>query len=83
VTQLYPRELGFLYVISYDLKGYGEGILTLHQPGGPGPRIYIYIYIYILQEQVSQSVCKLANVKLIFQYSGSQSAGNQSVTEIG
>jgi hypothetical protein len=56
VAQLYPRTLGSLYAISYDLQGYGGGILTLP------------VYIYILQEQdgpvkvtlrptASQSVC--------------------------
>jgi hypothetical protein len=45
VAQLYPRAQGFIYVVSYDSQGYGGGILTLPQPGGPGPRIYI------LQEQ--------------------------------
>jgi hypothetical protein len=29
VAQLYPRALGSIYVISYDLQGYGGGILTL------------------------------------------------------
>jgi hypothetical protein len=28
VAQLYPRELGSLYVVSYDSQGYGVGILT-------------------------------------------------------
>jgi hypothetical protein len=41
VAELYPRALGSLYVVSYDSQGYGGGILTLPQPGGPG-RIYIY-----------------------------------------
>jgi hypothetical protein len=36
VAQLYPRALGSLYS-----QGYGGGILTLYQPGGPGPRTYI------------------------------------------
>jgi hypothetical protein len=41
VAQLYPQALGSIYVASYDLHGYGGGILTLPQPGGPGPCIYI------------------------------------------
>jgi hypothetical protein len=28
VVQLYPRALGFLFLASYDLHGYGGGILT-------------------------------------------------------
>jgi hypothetical protein len=40
VAQLYPQALGSLYIASYDSQGYGGGILTLYQPGGPGPRIY-------------------------------------------
>jgi hypothetical protein len=28
VAQIYPRALGFRFVASYDLQGYGEGILT-------------------------------------------------------
>jgi hypothetical protein len=47
VAQLHPRALGYLYVVSYDSQGYDGGILTLPQPGEPGPRIYVYI----LQEQ--------------------------------
>jgi hypothetical protein len=42
VAQLNPRELGSLYVASCDSQGYGGGILTLSQPGRPGPRICIY-----------------------------------------
>jgi hypothetical protein len=45
VAQLYPWALSSLYVASYDSQGYGGGILTFPQPGGPGSRIYI------LQEQ--------------------------------
>jgi hypothetical protein len=41
VAQLYPGALGSLYVASYDSQGYGGGILTLPQPGGPGPCVYI------------------------------------------
>jgi hypothetical protein len=41
VAQLYPRALSSLYLVSYDSQGYSGGILTLHQPGGPGPRTYI------------------------------------------
>jgi hypothetical protein len=40
VGQLYPRALGSLSVASYDSQGYVRGILTLYQPGGPGPLIY-------------------------------------------
>jgi hypothetical protein len=40
VAQLYPRALGSLYVVSYDLQGYGGDILTLPLPGGTGPCIY-------------------------------------------
>jgi hypothetical protein len=38
--QLYPWEMGSLYVVSYDSHGYGRGILTLPLPGGTGPCIY-------------------------------------------
>jgi hypothetical protein len=39
VAQLRRRTLGSLYVVSYDLQGYGGGILTFPQPGGPGSPI--------------------------------------------
>jgi hypothetical protein len=39
VTQLYPRAMASLSVASYDSQGYGGGIVTVPQPGGPGPRI--------------------------------------------
>jgi hypothetical protein len=45
VTQLYPQALCSLYLTSCNSQGYGECILTLPKPGGPGP------HIYILQEQ--------------------------------
>jgi hypothetical protein len=32
VAQLYPWALNSLYVVSYDLQGYGGGILILLQP---------------------------------------------------
>jgi hypothetical protein len=41
LAQLYPRVLGSIYVASNDSQGYGGGILTVPQPGGPGLRIYI------------------------------------------
>jgi hypothetical protein len=41
VAQLYPRALGSLYVASCDSQGYGGGIVTFPQPGGPGSRNYI------------------------------------------
>jgi hypothetical protein len=41
VALLYPQGLGPLYFVPVDSQGYGGGILTLPQPGRPGPRIYI------------------------------------------
>jgi hypothetical protein len=41
LAQLCPRALGSLYITSCDSQGYGGGILTLPQHGGPGPRICI------------------------------------------
>jgi hypothetical protein len=38
VVQLYPRALGFLFVASYALQGYGGGILTRLLTGKP----YVY-----------------------------------------
>jgi hypothetical protein len=35
-----PRAMGSLYVVSYDSRGYGGGILTLPLPGGIGSSIY-------------------------------------------
>jgi hypothetical protein len=46
MAQSYPWALCSLYDASYDSQGYGGGILTLPQTGGPSPRIY-----YIAQEQ--------------------------------
>jgi hypothetical protein len=57
LAQLYPRALGSLYVASCDSQGYGGGILTLPQPGGPGPRIYIYIYISLRNRMVQSKSC--------------------------
>jgi hypothetical protein len=37
MAQLYPRALGSLHVVSYDSQVYGGCILTLPQPGVPGP----------------------------------------------
>jgi hypothetical protein len=35
VAQLYPRDLGSLFVASYDSQGYGGGIVTsLHTGNG-------------------------------------------------
>jgi hypothetical protein len=64
VAQLYPRALGSLYVVSYDLQGYGGGILTLNLPGGQVP-VYIAFRNRMVQSKVkvmlrptaSQSVC--------------------------
>jgi hypothetical protein len=41
VAQLYSRALGSLYIASYDSRGYGGGILTLPQRGGPSSLLYI------------------------------------------
>lgn len=36
VAQLYPQDLGFLFVASYDAQGYCGCIRTRHRPDGPG-----------------------------------------------
>jgi hypothetical protein len=41
MVQVYPQALGSFFVASYDSQGYCGGIVTLPQPGGPGPRGYI------------------------------------------
>jgi hypothetical protein len=60
VAQLYPRAFGSLYVVSCVSQGYGGGILTLPQPGGPGPRIFI------LQEQDGTYVHRQFQVQVVF-----------------
>jgi hypothetical protein len=52
VVQIYPRELGSLFVSSYDSQGYGGGILSrLHtvvtSDSSHWLSLYIYIYVYI------------------------------------
>jgi hypothetical protein len=63
VAQLYLRALGSLYVASYDSQGYGRGIRTILQPGGPGPHIHIpqeqdghYVLLILLHVSVVKSV---------------------------
>jgi hypothetical protein len=50
-----PPALCSLHVASCDSQGYGGGILTLPQPGGPSPHIYIYIF---LRNRIVQSKIK-------------------------
>jgi hypothetical protein len=62
VAQLYPQALGSLYVASYDLQGYGIGILTcLHA--------YFHIlYIHIYNKNIIKLLCLLP-AGLLWSYS--------------
>jgi hypothetical protein len=56
-TLLQPQALGSLYVVFYDSKGYGEGILNFPQPGGSERPNCPSKFEVTLRLTVRQSVC--------------------------
>jgi hypothetical protein len=67
VAQLHPRELDSICFASCHSQGYGGGILTLSQPGGPGARTLVSLKNRMIDSKVkgkvtlrptvSQSIC--------------------------